>query len=74
MNQKDTEKDTENDTEKDTQEDTEQPRSSRSKQTSTYPGPSVSLQGWVPLPLHIVRCLPGHETPAMGFFWGVDQD
>ena len=52
---------TQKDTEKDTEEDTEQPRSSRSKQTSTYPGPSAGLQGWVPLPLHIVRCLPGQS-------------
>ena len=34
---------TQKDTEKDTEEDTEQPRSSRSKQTSTYPGPSYVL-------------------------------
>ena len=55
VNRKDTEKEAQkkgtHDTEKDTEKDTEQPKSSRSKQTRTYPGHSAGLQGWVPLPL-----------------------
>jgi len=34
-------------------------QSRHSKQTSTYPGQSAGLQGWVPLPLHTVRYRPG---------------
>ena len=35
----------------------EQPR----ERTSIYPGPSADPQGWVPLPLHTVRCRPGQS-------------
>ena len=31
------------------------------ERTSTYPGPSAGLQGWVPLPLHTVRCRLGQS-------------
>ena len=62
VNRKDTKKKrTEKGTHDITEKDTEQPKSSRSKQTSTYPGHSAGLQGWVPLLLHIVRCRPGQS-------------
>ena len=48
-------------TQKKTEKKTEQPKSSRCKQTSNYPGHSAGFQGWVPLPLHIVRCRPGQS-------------
>ena len=48
VNRKDTQKKrTEKGTHDITEKDTEQPKSSRSKQTSTYPGHSAGLQGWV---------------------------
>ena len=55
MNRKDTETDTET--------DTEQPKSSRSKQTSTYHGPSVGLQGWVP-PYYLLRVIYLNESQS----------